>query len=287
MARGQGRDTAAWIAEMLPLIEARQPISVRGVCYLAFVNGLLPSMAESETKKVSRMLTIAREQCDVPWEWIVDATREIEHQGRWNDPASILRAVARDYRKDLWRSQPERLLIVSEKATVAGTIAPILDEFGLPFTVLHGWGSATAVHDLAKLSTRDTRPLTLLYIGDLDPSGAYMSEVDLPDRIDRYWGVAELERVAILPEHIAAYGLPTFQVASKLTDSRYPWFIRTHGRTCAELDALDPRGLRGLVQDAIERHIDADLWERELATEKAEQASLRSFITAYNGLQTA
>jgi hypothetical protein len=44
---------------------------------------------------------------------------------------------------------------------------------------MHGFSSATVVHDIA--DDRDARPLTALYVGDWDPSGLYMSVLDLPE----------------------------------------------------------------------------------------------------------
>jgi len=286
MARGLGKETAAWMDIMLPWIAERKPISVRGVAYVAFVNGQLRSMVKNETDKVSTRLTIARESGVLPWEWIVDPTRPIEQEANGNDPDDFLDSVIPQYRKDYWRSQPERLLVISEKATVAGIVAPVLEQYGVGFTIMHGFGSATAVKGLAKLSASDSRPLTLIYIGDHDPSGAYMSEVDLPERLARYDGASELVRVAVLPAHLAAYGLPTFPVASKQGDSRHNWFVRTHGRVCAELDAMDPRILRGLLEREIAWRIDGEAWDLAVSTEVAEEVSLRDVLTAWRDLKS-
>ena len=43
---------------------------------------------------------------------------------------------------------------------------------------MHGFSSATTVHDVAQ--DDDGRDLIVLYVGDYDPSGLYMSERDLP-----------------------------------------------------------------------------------------------------------
>ena len=46
----------------------------------------------------------------------------------------------------------------SEKGTVRGTLAPVLDTYGMTFRVMHGYGSATAVHDAAEQSTAADKP---------------------------------------------------------------------------------------------------------------------------------
>ena len=50
----------------------------RGVGYKLFTRGLIASMARSEMARVYRLLLTAREQGIIPWEWIVDDTRELE-----------------------------------------------------------------------------------------------------------------------------------------------------------------------------------------------------------------
>ena len=51
---------------------------------------------------------------------------------------------------------------------------------------MHGFSGATTVYDVAQDS--DGRDLVALYVGDFDPSGLFMSEEDLPTRLDKYGG---------------------------------------------------------------------------------------------------
>ena len=64
--------------------------------------------------------------------------------------------------------------------TVRGVLQPLLDEYGVVFNPVHGFNSATNMNDVSK--DDDGRPLTILYIGDFDPSGMWMSERDIPER---------------------------------------------------------------------------------------------------------
>jgi hypothetical protein len=83
------------IEAMHAAAEAAQPITGRGIGYKLFTAGLIPSMATSEMQKVYRLLRIAREQGDIPWEWIVDETRSLERTSTWANPAAYARCVAR------------------------------------------------------------------------------------------------------------------------------------------------------------------------------------------------
>lgn len=164
----------------------------------------------------------------------------------------------------------------SEKGTVRGTIAPILNEYGVTFRVLHGFGSATVLNDIAELSRALTKPLVVLYAGDFDCSGMYMSEVDILDRIRRYEGLIFLERIALTAEDIGP-NLPSFPADSKTGDSRYSWFVDRYGARCWELDAMSPVLLRERVESSIVKHLDIDTWNRALLIENAERESMQTF----------
>jgi len=169
----------------------------------------------------------------------------------------------------------------SEKGTVRGTLAPVLNEYGVGFQVTHGHSSATQVHAAAEDSTRDDRPLIVLYVGDWDVSGMHMSEVDLPERIARYGGTAQLYRVALTE---ADHGLPSYPASDKgptergRGDTRYPWYVAHYGARCWELDAMDPNALRERVRDHIEALIEPKAWARSERVGKAELDSLENFL---------
>ena len=108
---------------------------------------------------------------------------------------------------------------------------------------MHGFSGATTIHDVAE--DDDGRDLIVLYVGDYDPSGLYMSEHDLPDRLTKYGGDhVALERIALTRKQTD--GLPPFPASDKRKDPRHKWFVRHFGDRCWELDALDPNDLRAL-----------------------------------------
>jgi hypothetical protein len=276
--RGMARASLELIEAMRVEAEAAQPITGRGIGYKLFVRGLIPSMRQSDMQKVYRLLKEARERGMIPWEWIVDETRELERVPSWNDPSDYADTVIQSYRRDYWNQQPARVLVCSEKGTVRGVIAPVLDEYGVGFRVMHGFSSATATYDIAQ--DDDGRSLIILYVGDHDPSGLCMSEVDLPARFDKYGGThIELRRIALLPEHLA--DLPSFPASEKKKDTRYGWFVRNYGDRCWELDALDPNDLRAMVEAAILEHIEPVAWKRCRVIEKAERESIRNVLSRW------
>jgi hypothetical protein len=265
--RGKSRASLDLIRSAYEILETIQPASVRAVCYQLFIRGVIPDMSLSSTRRVGAQLVYAREHELIAWDWIVDETREAERVNQFADAAEFADTVERAYRRDRWQDQPRLVEVWSEKGTVRGTLAPVLHKYGVTFRVMHGFGSATVVHDVAE----DASDLLALYVGDWDPSGMFMSEVDLPARLERYGGEAEIERVALTATDIG--NLPSFLAETKRGDPRYKWFVRHHGPECWELDAMSPVDLRERVANAIFANIDLVPWERAELVEKAERES--------------
>jgi hypothetical protein len=143
---------------------------------------------------------------------------------------------------------------------------------------VHGFSSATTVHDIAE--DDDGRDLIVLYVGDFDPSGMYMSEEDLPARFAKYDGDhITLRRIALTPRQVP--GLPSFPASDKRKDPRYRWFVANHGLHCWELDAMDPNELRSCVKREIKKLIEPTAWARCEMINKAEQTSLRTVLDGW------
>jgi hypothetical protein len=266
------------IEAMYAAAEAAQPITGRGIGYKLFTAGLIPSMARSEMQRVYRLLKEARERRHIPWEWIVDETRSLERVSTWNNPAQYARAVAQSYRRDFWNQQPVRCEVWSEKGTVRGVLQPVLDHYAVGFRVMHGFSGATTIYDVSQ--DDDGRKLVVLYVGDFDPSGLFMSEEDLPNRLAEYGGHhVELRRIALTPEHVA--DLPSFPAADKRKDPRHRWFCSNYGDRCWELDAMDPGDLRDCVEEHIEALIEPVAWQRCEVVNRAEQVSLQTIIAKW------
>jgi hypothetical protein len=272
VSRGRSQRSKDLIEASEEILSKIKPATVRAVCYKLFVAGLIDSMAKSETNRISRLLARAREKGEIPWAWIVDETREAERISAWDSPKDYARTIIKSYRRDYWSQQPVTVEVWSEKGTCRGTLAPVLEEYGVTFRVMHGYSSATAIRQIAD-ETAD-EPILALYAGDWDPSGLHMSEVDLPRRLDEYGADVDFVRVAIIEDDTAKLGLSHFDAETKENDKRYRWFVKHYGQRCYELDALDPNDLRDRVEETIRAEIDFDAWERCKIAEKAEHQSL-------------
>jgi hypothetical protein len=271
--RGRAKATLDLIASSLKIIEERQPITVRGVAYALFVAGKISSMAE--VNKVSRILKNAREDGSIPWAGIVDDSRSLEYWSQFADLGEFGDFINGMYSRDFWSDQLHYPIVISEKSTVSGILHPVLSRYGVPFLVAHGFNSATVMHNLAMRIRKDWRRIVFLYVGDNDPSGMCMSEVDMPARLARYGATDyDLKRIAITEADGAS--LPSFSADTKKGDTRYKWFVANHGRRCWELDAMNPNDLRVRVELAITELVNAEAWERHQRIEAAQRETVKT-----------
>jgi hypothetical protein len=182
------------------------------------------------------------------------------------------RSIPRRGRAAGSRSRDDRTVRHSPSAAC---LPPVLDEYAVGFRVMHGFSGATTIHDVSQ--DDDGRELIVLYVGDFDPSGMFMSEVDLPKRLSEYGGDhITLRRIALTRKQVT--GLPSFPVTDKQKDPRYGWFVRNYGARCWELDAMDPNDLRDCVEAAIVKLIEPEVWKRCEIVNRAEQESLKTII---------
>ncbi|MDP1650391.1 MAG: hypothetical protein Q8M01_19620 [Rubrivivax sp.] len=282
--RGRAPETLRLEQAIVSIVDARHPITVRGVCYALFTMPLIPDMSVNSTGKISRVMTDMRERDELDWTLIVDGSRAVDRVNLWSDPDEIIKSSVDGYRRDYWQDQPTLVEVWSEKSTIQGVLAPVLDELGITFRVMKGFGSFTAVRQAAEdsMDLPDDREAVALYVGDWDPSGLYMSEVDLPRRLARYGSMWSFRRIAITHDDLA--GLPHFDTASKSGDVRFKWYLENTTADPSkswELDAMNPNDLRERVRAEIEKYIDKDAWQHALMIEKAEVASMKVFHKAW------
>jgi hypothetical protein len=312
MGRGKAAHTIRLIEAAKEILEEIQPASVRAVCYQCFIRGLIQSMEKGRTDRVGELLRDAREEGEIPWDYIVQEGRAIEHIHTWADPAAYARTIQASYRRNKWAGQPKRIIIVSEKGTVRGTLGPVLGQFEVDFLPMGGYASTTRVRELAQEGDPE-RPLLLLYLGDHDPSGRGMSDADLPRRLLRSaiddpesnretkkelratddadvadqledYGI-EVRRIALVEADCTALGRSLgFPARDKIKDSRYPWFVQRFGDRCWELDAMNPNDLRARVTEAIEDELDHEAWDRYVVAEQAERESITETLTTWNSI---
>jgi hypothetical protein len=136
--------------------------------------------------------------------------------------------------------------------------------------VTRGYPSLSYLYEAATALAGQDRPVIIFYFGDHDPTG-----IDIPRNIVEFlreWGVeVDFRRLAVTPEQVVEFGLVTRP--TKTGDTRARYF---EGES-VEVDAIPPKELRRLIQDAIGQHVDRRILER---TRRAEQGE-REFLSLW------
>jgi hypothetical protein len=125
------------------------------------------------------------------------------------------------------------------------------------------------------------KEVVVVYLGDHDPSGEDMVR-DIRDRLVEF-GVPNLkvDKVALTMPQIKRFKPPPNP--AKVTDSRAKAYIAKYGDQSWELDALPPRELNRLVEQAITRNVDKELMDAVIAREDAERERVRAAILKSRG----
>ena len=259
---------------LLAIAATMQPMTVRQVFYQATVRGIVDK-TETGYSKVQRALVDLRRSGRLPYDWIADNARWQRKPRSFRDPAEALRQTARFYRKALWAYADEYVEVWLEKDALSAVVYEVTAEFDVPLMVARGYASLSFLHDAAEAIAAEDRPAHIYHLGDFDPSG-----VDAANKIEEtlraFAPEADISftRLAVLPQQIAAWDLPTRP--TKATDSRSKGF----GAISVELDAIPAPRLRQIVREAIERHLAPERLAVLKAAEESEREFLRSWANA-------
>jgi hypothetical protein len=143
-------------------------------------------------------------------------------------------------------------------------LMPVTREYGVPLMVARGYSSETFAYNAADAMRETGKACYVYYVGDFDPSGWQIAR-SLERKLAEFGAPVVFERLAVNPEQIQAWDLPTRR--SKVSDTRCKAFFAEFGdgTESVELDAIHPDLLRGLVRDAVEQHVDHGQLVRSIA----------------------
>jgi hypothetical protein len=256
---------------ILDLQYEHERMTVRGIFYALTVRGVVEK-AETGYRKVQRQALLLRREGLLPWGFIADGTRWVSEPETWDSTEDALLETARSYRRNLWRSQGVRIEVWLEKDALASLLRPTTHQWGVRLMVSRGQSSDTYLYNAAqdaKAAWATAGVVTFVYmLYDSDRYGR-----DAADKVEaklaHYSGVPiECELLAVTDWQIDAWDLPT-RPAKRAGDP-----------DAVELDAIPPDALIDLVDRAIRRHVDEEVWEKEQAVETSEREILMRFVEA-------
>jgi len=256
-------------------------MTVRQVYYQMVSRGAIDKTEAEYKQTVCRLLADMRLAGEIPFGWIADNTRWMRKPRTHSSLENALRDTARTYRRSVWDSQDVYVEVWLEKDALAGVLYQETEAWDVPLMVTRGYSSLSYLHEAAEAIASEDKPAHLYYFGDYDPSGVDITR-SVERRLREFAPEAEIhfERVAVTPEQIALWKLPTRP--TKKSDSRSKNFT---GES-VEVDAIPPDKLRALVRDCIEQHVDEAAFE-SLQVAEADERKILAMFAAKHSKRTA
>ncbi|MFI7394061.1 hypothetical protein [Streptomyces tendae] len=243
--------------------------------YYQFVARDYIANKQTEYKRLGGIVNDARLAGLLDWDYIVDRTRNLRGLSHWDNPESVIQSAAYGYRTERWANQPHRVEVWIEKDALVGVISQVCQRNDVNYFSCRGYTSQSELWGAAQRMIRyeqaGQKPV-IIHLGDHDPSGVDMTR-DIEDRMALFGADVTVQRIALNMDQVEAHRPPPNP--AKLTDSRATAYIREHGRSSWELDALEPTLLDQLIEDEIWAWRDAGLWEQETQAMERERTLLR------------
>jgi len=280
--------TRDWIIEKAKRILEEYPegMTIRQLHYRLVAAGMINDM--NHYKRVVSAMTYAR------WKGIVDMTAFIDRERSMfgetqahetNLESEIERAKQQikawmtSYHLERWSNQDNYVEVWIEKKALQGVFEHPCIKYGVGLAPCKGYPSITFLNNAKERfvnATEAGKNVIILYFGDYDPSGTDIPR-SIHNNLQRMNVDVEVKRIALNPEQIEQLKLPG--VPPKRTDSRTRnW----NGDRVVECDAVEPRTLAKMCEDAIKEYFDRTLYDELKTKEDIEytkyKRALKEFI---------
>ena len=235
--------------------------------YYQFVARDLIENTERSYKNLGTLVNNARLAGLLDWSHVEDRTRGRRLRQSWDDPKHALENAIERFHYDHWVDQECRVEVWVEKDALIDVVASACTPLDVPFMSCRGFMSLS---EMWRASIRfqhnemeQGKRTVIIYLGDHDPSGMDMSR-DIESRIDIFNERAgcewfDLDRIALTMHQIDLFNPPP--KPAKRSDSRAVQYIKQHGSSSWELDALSPAYLKELIESSIMRYLDVGKFE--------------------------
>jgi len=184
-----------------------------------------------------------------------------------------------NYFKNKWENQNVYLEVFIEKKALQGVFEDICRKWNVALGACKGYPSLTFLNQAykrfleAKVNGKEN--LIILYFGDYDASGE-----DIPRSINENmhkFGInIEIKRIALLERQVIEWNLP--HAPTKEIDTRAS---KWEGFGQVELDAVSPKKIIELCDNAIQEHFSYSLYKDLKEVEEIEKQLYRAKLKKY------
>jgi hypothetical protein len=267
------------VRTVLELFRAYLPVSIRQVFY-RLVSTVGYPKDESSYKRLGDILNRARRAGLIDWDDFRDDGFQRSRMSSFDSPADWAEAVlhsARSYRLDRQSGQARRLVVWCEAAGMVPQLERVAKEFSVPVLCSGGFDSVTAKHSVA-VEWASMGDVTVLHLGDHDPSGVHMFG-SLDEDIRAFLngldagGRVEFQRLAVTLDQVVELNLPT--APAKETDRR-----SFDGET-VQCEAIPPDELARVLERAILDRFDHPGLQGVLSLEDEQRTKLVDHVSDF------
>ena len=259
--------------------------------YYRFVAGGLIANKQTEYKRLGSIINDARYAGLFDWSLITDRTRNASAgDGGYTPghPEEVIEPLY--YHVSQWDGQPNRVEVWVEKDALVDVIQQGASGLRSVTFSCRGYTSSSEIWAAAQrieayLDEEDVEQVTILHLGDHDPSGIDMTR-DIDERLyefirgDGYDAdQVTVKRIALNMDQVQQYDPPPNP--AKESDSRFEGYRRRYGDESWELDALEPRTLVDLIRSNIKPLIEPEKWAARQKLTKEGQAVLQAISDNY------
>lgn len=248
-------------------------LTLRQLYYQFVSRDLIPNTMK-DYKNLGSIINDARMAGMIDWNAIEDRTRNLQsfYFGELGTPSSILESAASAHELSNWEDQENYVEVWIEKDALVGVIERVCNQWRVPYFACRGYNSQSEQHKAGKRladKVSDGKTVHVLHLGDHDPSGIHMT-VDNSERLSLFSGEEiKLHRLALNMDQVKKYKPPPNP--AKETDSRFSGYKKKFGQSCWELDALEPKLIREILEKNIKKLVDDEVWAETDARCEAEK----------------
>lgn len=278
----------AWIiANALEEIPNYAPgiLTIRGLHYRLVARGMTNTI--QHYKRVVSAMTSARWEGLVDFRTFSDNDRDVLGQTK-SAPTDVdeaidmakrqVKAWMENYFKNKWENQPIYPEVFIEKKALQGVFASVCDRKRIALSPCKGYPSLTFLYEAAqrfKAANEQGKQCVILYFGDYDPSGEDIPR-SVQQNLEAMGANVEVRRVALMEDQVVEWKLPP--APAKTTDSRT---ANWDGLGQVELDAVEPKKLQRICEEAIDELFNEDLYDELLDQQTDERRMYRSELKVF------
>lgn len=263
------------VSEILSTNAEYLPLSLRQVFYLG-VSAYEWPKTENEYSSLLDMMNRARRAGLIQFDAIRDDGITQKRAIVYDDADQLLRifrSSVANFRLDPMIDQPRDAVVWTEGKGLVPMVQGFVDTYALEVISSGGFDSLTIKKQMADRFSG--KPGIVLHLGDYDASGEVMFRA-LEQDVQAFGGDVEFHRLAVLPEQIEEWNLPTKPAKTK-GNTHAAQFT---GTETVELEAIPPERLRRLLDGAIRNVLDMAAFNRTQRDTIAERQRLIEWLEA-------